>query len=170
VKKLGGLTAVVLLALAFGGMAMAQGMPNNEAWGAFLAAHPQTAAELNANPNLMYNPSWQAAHPNFQEWAKYHYADWQALKAQRGMFHPGGLGAWDQHGVWRDQGWWRANNPNWVAAHHPEWGGPGPMAAAVPPRGWGAYDEHHVWRDQHWWMAHHPDWVQAHHAEWLAHH
>jgi hypothetical protein len=155
VKKFAGILSIALLALTFAGTASAQYVPYmpNSNFTKFLSNHPNDAAELRANPSLMFNDGWQSRHPGFEEFMKNHPSDWHALNEQRGMMH--GQGWFDNHNNWRDQSWWNQHHPDWVHQNYPGW-----ASASEPPHGVGDYDNHHMWHDEAWWNEHHPNWVQ----------
>ncbi|MGO9607739.1 MAG: hypothetical protein ACLQAT_30785 [Candidatus Binataceae bacterium] len=122
-RRVAGLLLVALCAVLFHAPAVhAQypNLPNEAAWNQYLAAHPKTAAELRANPSLIYNPTWRANHPHFEVWANNHKQDWEVLQ------HPAAwqnrYGAWDDKShEWHDQDWWYHNNPAWAHENHPDW-------------------------------------------------
>jgi hypothetical protein len=162
-KLIGGALAMAVATIFVAASAFAQGMPNPAAWQAFQRNHPQVAAEIRANPEVVWNSHWQKTHPAFVKWAEAHPGDYKALR-HSGYF---GYGAYDQQHQWRNAQWWQQNNPTWAREHHPEWWqGQGPMAG---PAGWGDYDEHHQWRNAEWWRTHNPNWVKQHHPNWMTH-
>jgi hypothetical protein len=119
--------------------------------------------ELRADPNLINNPRYLAAHPQLQ-----HFLDTHP-NVDRARYRGG---AFDNDRQWRDADWWHQHDPNWVAEHHPNWNQEHPQWAnnEEPHQGYGAYDEKHKWRAREWWDKHHPDWVKEHHPEWAAEH
>jgi hypothetical protein len=64
----------------FGGVPWATGLPNQSAFNHWAANHKKAAAELQANPGLMYDPAWRKRHPHFQHFIETHPNDWAALK------------------------------------------------------------------------------------------
>jgi hypothetical protein len=118
--------------------------------------------ELRADPNLINNPRYLAAHPQLQHFLETH------PNVDRARYRDG---AFDNDHQWRDADWWHQNDPNWVAEHHPDWNQQHPQwANAEEHHGYGAYDEKHKWRAREWWDKHHPDWVKEHHPEWAGEH
>jgi len=93
-------------------------LPNQAAWNQYLANHPKTAAELEANPSLMYNSKWRAQHPHFDQWINNHPKDWETMRS-RGPWQ-NRYGAWDRD-EWHDQDWWYHHNPQWTHENHPDW-------------------------------------------------
>ncbi len=136
----------------------------NSEFSNFLSHHPGVARDLSANPELLYDPSFRAAHPELQTWLAGHPSVWRSLKSQAMAMPmgPGGYGAYDQYHVWRDPNWWHEHDPAWMWQNHPEW-------SSVNPR-WrdedGDYDDYHVWHYRDWWAEHHPEWVEKHHPNW----
>jgi hypothetical protein len=62
------------------GVPWASGMPNPSAFNHWASEHHKAAAELQANPGLMYDPAWRKRHPHFQHFIEAHPEDWAALK------------------------------------------------------------------------------------------
>jgi len=95
-------------------------LPNQGAWNQYLANHPKTAAELQANPSLIYNPNWRSQHPHFETWANNHPQDWKALHQPAPWQNR--YGAFDKgNNEWHDQDWWYHHNPGWAHQNHPDW-------------------------------------------------
>jgi hypothetical protein len=64
----------------YGGVPWASGLPNQSAFNHWASQHKKAAAELQANPGLMYDPAWRNRHPHFQHFIETHPEDWKALK------------------------------------------------------------------------------------------
>ncbi len=64
----------------YSGVPWSSGMPNQKAFNEWANNHRKAAAELQANPGLMYNPSWRQHHKHFQHFIETHPEDWKALK------------------------------------------------------------------------------------------
>jgi hypothetical protein len=117
--------AGLLVASVFGLMLYAvpahaqfSGLPNETAWNQYLANHPKTAEELQANPSLIYNSKWRSKHPHFEEWVNNHPKDWEMMRSPAPWQNR--YGAWDK-GEWHDQDWYYKNNPQWAHENHPDW-------------------------------------------------
>jgi len=95
-------------------------LPNQAAWNQYLANHPKTAAELQANPSLIYNSNWRSQHPHFESWANSHPEDWKALRTPAPWQNR--YGAFDKgNHEWHDQDWWYHHKPEWAHQNHPDW-------------------------------------------------
>jgi len=151
-KRLTGL----LIASVFGLMLYAapahaqfSGLPNQAAWNQYLSNHPKTAAELRANPSLIYNAKWRSEHPHFEQWANNHQKDWEMMKSPAAWQNK--YGAWDpKTNEWHDQDWWHKNNPEWAQQNHPDW-----------------WQNHKEWKEQHQEEVHEQ---HVEHAEQKAQH
>jgi hypothetical protein len=64
----------------YSGVPWASGLPNQSAFNQWASNHQKSAAELQANPGLMYDPAWRKRHPHFQHFIETHPEDWAALK------------------------------------------------------------------------------------------
>jgi hypothetical protein len=134
----------------------------------FLANHPEVAADLRDDPELLYDPEYRNNHPALAQFLAAHPRVWANLNAQHEAAGPapGQLGAYDNQHRWHDADWWHQNNPDWFWAQHPEW-------ASVNPQ-WrdedGAYDQRHQWHYGQWWSQQNPDWVASRHPDWLREH
>jgi hypothetical protein len=64
----------------YSGVPWSSGMPNQKAFNEWANNHRKAAAELQANPGLMYDPSWRKHHKHFQHFIETHPEDWKALK------------------------------------------------------------------------------------------
>ncbi len=148
--------ALALVAAAIFGSGLAYGQafaPNPTAQREFeswVNQHP----ELEANPNLINNPTYLAAHPAFAGFLKAHpFVNRQALDN----------GAWGPSHQWHNSNWWYQNNPNWVSQNRPNWVNNNPQW-----RNNGDWDEGHQWHNRQWWVENHRDWVEKHHPGWMA--
>lgn len=171
--------------------AASSGLPNQTAWDKMLSKHPKAAAQLSANPNLIYQPAWQASHPEFRTFLENHPADWRALKANGSQYYDGKFNSFLGHHpnlaaqLQADPSLvnnpaFRRNHPalnQYLASHPNVWGTlrrqnmATTAAAAVSGtggggQGFGAYDQTGAWRDANWWHGHHVDWARQHHPEW----
>jgi hypothetical protein len=119
-RLMGPLVATLLGLLFYAVPAHAQygNLPNQAAWNQYLANHPQTAAELKANPSLIYNPTWRSQHPHFETWANSHPEDWKMMRTPSTWQNR--YGAWDKN-EWHDQNWWYHHKPEWAHQNHPDW-------------------------------------------------
>ena len=132
----------------------------------FLANHPNIAAQLAADPALLYNPNYIAAHPRLAAFLETHPNVWRALTGGYAGTVPVDYGnAWgdyDNSRVWHDYYWWHQYHPDWFWMHHPEWAANEPSWRAYD----GDWDENHQWHDRNWWAQNRADWVRAHHRDW----
>ncbi len=95
----------------------------------FLSHHPGVARQLQANPELLYDPAFRNAHPELQSWLAGHPRVWRNLKAQAVAApvapvygaYPRNYGEYDENHAWHDPDWWEDHHPDWAAKHHPEW-------------------------------------------------
>ena len=95
-------------------------LPNQGAWNQYLANHPQTAAELRANPSLIYNANWRSQHPHFETWANSHPEDWKAMRTPAPWQNH--YGAFDKsNDEWHNQNWWYHHKPQEAHENHPDW-------------------------------------------------
>jgi hypothetical protein len=95
-------------------------LPNQAAWNQYLGNHPKTAAELQANPSLIYNSNWRSQHPEFETWANKHPEDWKALRQPSSWQNK--YGAFDKSdNQWHDQNWWYHHKPQSAYQDHPDW-------------------------------------------------
>jgi len=95
-------------------------LPNQAAWNQYLANHPQTAAELRANPSLIYNANWRSQHPHFETWANSHPEDWKAMRTPAPWQNH--YGAFDKsNDEWHNQNWWYHHKPQEAHENHPDW-------------------------------------------------
>src|SRR5215472_8316513 len=120
-KRILGLFATAALAMIlYAPAAHAQygPLPNQSAWNQFLSNHPETAAQLRANPSLIYNENWRNQHPHLVDWLNNHRNDWRAMRQPAAWQNR--YGAWDGE-EWRDQDWWYHHRPDWAHQNHPEW-------------------------------------------------
>jgi hypothetical protein len=148
--------AIVMLALAMPSISRAQ--YHDERLDNFVNQRPALKAQLDRNPNLIYDKAWREKHPDLQGFMQNHPNVWGKL--------PGSAryGAYGPDHNWHEVDWWHQNNPNWMYSNHPEW------AQNHPDwRGDGDFDENHQWHDRGWWNDHHPDWVNKHHPDWYKH-
>jgi hypothetical protein len=119
----------------------------------FLSKHPRSAAELRANPELIYDPRFRAQHPELNDFLKSHPNVWRSVKNNYAgnmgnvPMPNRGWGAYDHQHQWRDYSWWHEHDRNWFWKNHPEW------AAKNPD--WrdndGDWDDHHEWHNRDWW-------------------
>jgi hypothetical protein len=154
--------AIFLLATAITSLAMAQGMgPKMDR---FLGDHPELAAQVRANPSLLYDRQFRHDHPELQTFMQNHPNEYKTLEDH-------GVGAFDSGHVWHDAGWWHQNNPGWVTAHHPEWAANHPdwkADAAGHPYG-DAVGHPYGTVQQHEYAEHRAEAAEAH-AQYKQHH
>jgi hypothetical protein len=95
-KKLTPLFSTLLLTLGMSVPAMAQNMGSFEN---FLNSHPNTARELQQNPNLINNPSWMGHHQGLEEYMAAH-PDIRAEVHQNpgAIMNNGGRWSWNNPG------------------------------------------------------------------------
>jgi hypothetical protein len=146
----------VLLAMAIPSIAAAQ--YHDERLDKFVNERPELRAQLQQNPNLIYNKEWREKHPDLRAFMQNHPNIWGKLPDN------GRWGAYGPDHDWHEADWWHQHDPGWMYSNHPEW------AQNHPDwRGDGDFDEHHEWHDRDWWHDHHPDWVDKHHPDWYKH-
>jgi hypothetical protein len=144
----------------------------DERFNTFLAKHPHSAAELRANPELIYDPRFRKQHPELNDFMASHPSVWRSVKSTyAGNIRPAPIpnpanGAYDREHHWRDYSWWHEHDREWFWKNHPEW--------AANHSEWrdndGDFDEHHEWHSRDWWATNHRDWVEAHHPHWFDKH
>lgn len=147
---------IVLLAVAMPSISAAQ--YHEERLDKFLNQRPELKAQLQRNPDLIYNRNFREKHPDLQQFMQNHSNVWGKLKDSNRW------GAYDPSHNWHESDWWHQNDPAWMYNNHPEW------ARNHPD--WdndGDFDDHHQWHDRNWWNSNHPDWVQKHHPNWSKH-
>ncbi|MGO9451864.1 MAG: hypothetical protein ACLQDV_12620 [Candidatus Binataceae bacterium] len=143
-KALVMLSAMVLA----GGLAMpamAQGITPNEVnnFNTYLSNHPNTAAELKANPGLADNPNYMANHPGLQTFLANHPGVREELHQ-----NPGRMMGTEERNQWPGGGnQWHGGGPGGPVA-----GGPGGYSG--PPGGYGGGGS--VARFDNGYMAEHP--------------
>ncbi len=150
-RVMGFLVAAAFALMFYAPAAHAQfgGLPNEAAWSQYLRNHPQTAAELQRNPSLMYNANWRSQHSHLEEWLNNHPDDWKAMRQPAPWQNR--YGAWDEkNDQWHDQDWWYHNQPQWAHEHHPEW-----------------WEEHKEWQG---WKKEHGEGKKQHAEEKYEHH
>ena len=87
----------------------------------FLANHPEVAADLRDDPELLYDPEYRNNHPALAQFLAAHPRVWANLNAQHAAGPaPGEFGAYDNQHRWHDANWWHQNNPDWFWERHPE--------------------------------------------------
>jgi hypothetical protein len=81
----------------------------------FLNHHPDVRAELQRNPNLIFDRQFRSQHAELEEFMQTHPGTWGKLpNATR-------WGGYGPDHSWHDRDWWNSHDPNWVRDHHPEW-------------------------------------------------
>ncbi len=111
------------------------------AFNQFLSTHPTIARDLLKNPELIYNPSYLAKHPQLKAFLASHKATWQPTRKQTYSYSPrGGWGTYDNKGEWRDETWWKEN---------------------------GDWDDQHKWHDSDWWKQNNRVRAERHHPNWF---
>ena len=150
-KRLASLLAAATFALLLyvpSAHAQYSNLPNQQAWNQYLENHPKAAAELRANPSLIYNSNWRSQHEHLEDWLSKHPDDWKAMRQPAPWQNR--YGAWDKD-EWRDQDWWYHNNPKWAHENHPDW-----------------WQEHKDW--QGWKHEEHEEQAEHAHQKWEQHH
>lgn len=166
------------------------GLPNQTAWDRLLSSHPKAAAELSANPNLIYQPEWRTRHPAFGTFVRRHPADWRTIKADGSQYydakfnsflggHPNLAAQLQANPNLINDPAFRRSHPalNAYLASHPNvWNSlrrqnmaSSSLSAAAPNvgvTGQGAYDQTGTWRDANWWHENNVGWARQHHPEW----
>jgi hypothetical protein len=95
-------------------------LPNQAAWNQYLANHPQTAAELRADPSLISSSNWRSQHRDFESWANSHPEDWKALRksaSSQNRYETFDKDNNQSHG----QNWWYHHKPEWADQNHSDW-------------------------------------------------
>ena len=127
----------------------------------FLEQHQQLAAELRAQPALVYDPDFRAIHPYLTRYLANHPAIWETLNEGGPQ---GSWGAYDTDHQWRAAYWWHQHHTGWFWDNHPEWGSLNSTWRAQD----GDYDAQGAWHDRPWWHANNPAWVAINHRDWEA--
>jgi len=149
--------AVVLFAMAMPSISAAQ-YYHEERLDHFLSERPAVKADLERNPNLIYNRAWRERHPDLREFMQNHPQIWGKLPGNERW------GGYGPDRSWHESDWWHEHDRGWFYSHHPEWAENHPEW-----RDEGDFDERHEWHDRDWWHDRHPDWVDAHHPNWYKH-
>jgi hypothetical protein len=137
---------IVLLAMAMPSISAAQ--YNESRLDNFLSQRPGLRAQLERNPNLIYNKEFRHQHPDLQEFMQNHPNVWGKLP---------GYGRWGAYGPdhnWHEADWWHEHDPGWMYSNHPEW-----------------VQDHADWRAD---RNNHPEWfghpgAAVHHEESVHH-
>jgi hypothetical protein len=132
---------------------------HDSAFNEFLEAHKKIAAELRAEPELVYDPAYRAKHPSLGQYLAAHPAIWDILNEGGPQ---GSWGAYDSDHQWRAAYWWHQNHTGWFWDKHPEWSALNLTWRAQD----GDYDASGGWHDRPWWRANNPEWVAANHPDW----
>jgi hypothetical protein len=121
-RLMGLLLASILISLFYAIPARAQygNLPNQAAWNQYLANHPQTAAELRANPSLIDNANWRSQHPHFESWASSHPEDWKAMRQPASRQNSYGASEKGNNQL-HDHNWWYHHTPQSAYENHPDW-------------------------------------------------
>ncbi len=61
------------------------GVPQGNSFQNFLSTHPNVAAQLQSNPNLLYDPNWRHQHPDLQRYVGDHKQVWKGIMAKGGI-------------------------------------------------------------------------------------
>ena len=197
-----GVIAVFLLAMTAPSNSMAQswweGFANAPQAGSFqqwLTQHPNAAGPLQNDPYQIYDPSWRAQHPEFQEYINRNPGWWSGMRANGAQYYDERFSEFlrNHPGVARDlrqnpdliyDPRYRAQHPElntFLAGHKKIWRSIKYQNYATSnPGGWGAYDRNREYHDSDWWRdhgdwdEHHEwhdrDWWHEHRADWVREH
>jgi hypothetical protein len=155
---------------------------SNSFWG-WLQQYPSLAAPLQQNPYQIYDPSWRAQHPEFQQYINSNPGWWNSMVANGSQYYDARFVKFlkNHPAIARDL----QRNPNLIydpvyRAQHPElqqflanhknvWRSiKNQKYTYTPSGGWGAYNDQKQWRNFNWW-AENGDWDQQnkwHDRDW----
>lgn len=105
--------AVVMLAMAMPSISAAQ--YHEERLDNFLSNHPGVRADLERNPNLIYDRRFREQHAELETFLQNHPGVWGKLRDS------GRWGAYGPDHNWHEADWWHEHDPNWANKNHPEW-------------------------------------------------
>jgi hypothetical protein len=157
--------------------------PQSNAFWSWLQMHPSISQPLMQNPYQVYNPSWRAQHPEFQQYINDNPSWWNSVRGQGSRYYGERFNRFlkNHPGIARDL----QNNPDLIfdanyRAQHPDLnqflkGHPNIWTSIKNQRyaysangGWGAYDNQGRWRNEPWWKEN-GDWDQQrkwHDRDW----
>jgi hypothetical protein len=177
--KIIGVIAILLLTMATPSKAMAQSWwdgfataPQANSFWQWLQQYPGMAAPLYQNPYQIYDPSWRAQYPQFQQYINNNPGWWNSLQSLAPQYyddpfnqflseHPKIAADLRQNpGLIYDPAY-RAAHPalkNFLASHKRIWRAIKYQNYAYSnSNGWGTYNNNGQWSDQNWWRQN-GDW------------
>jgi hypothetical protein len=148
--------------------------PDPNAFWSWLQQNPNVSGPLQQNPYQMYNPSWRAQHPQFQQYINNNPGWWNSMVSNGPRYYNKRFSQFLNHhptiardlqqnpSLIYDQAYlaqhpqlrqFLANHPNaWQSVTRRNY-------AYSPNGGWGAYDNQKQWRNSQWWNEN-GDWDQ----------